>query len=530
MLVGKKYRGQAIDADYDIIIIGSGTAGLALGSLLARNNRKVLVLEQHYTAGGMTHTYRRKGFEWDVGLHYVGDVHRPTSPLRILFDKLTDNTLSWSYLGDCYESFLFPDNCYDIYAGVEQFTEGMVSAFPSEASTLKKYFGLMEQTCLASDSYFAAKVAPLSARSRRSFAGDIKPFSDFAKKTTYEVLSSLTRNQEFMGVLTAQWPDYGLPPRQSSFAMQAMCTKHYLHGANYPVGGPAAISNSLTNAITNRGGLVLCNAEVTEILLTSSGTRGVRLADGTEIPSTTVVCAGGIRSTFLKLLPATTGTQNRYSSRIRSVKPSFSHICLYVGLRGTPQELGLTTKNWWLYPSYDHDSNLAAFRGTAEDTSPYSFVSFPSAKDPTWSSRFPERATAEVMSYATYEQFERWQNTSWNDRGPDYESYKELLTEKLLNDLYTVAPHLRGKVEYRELSTPLSTNHFMKSQRGEIYGVEHSPERFNNYWLRPQTTIPGVYLTGQDVATNGIGGALFSGVLTGSAILAKDCISALIRG
>lgn len=529
MLVGKKYRGQAIDADYDAIIIGSGTGGLALGSLLARNNRKVLVLEQHYTAGGMTHTYRRKGFEWDVGLHYVGDVHRPASPLRILFDKLTDNNLAWNYLGDCYESFLFPDNCYDIYAGIDQFTEGLLNAFPTEATTLKRYFALMEQTCLASDSYFAAKVAPVSAHSRRHFLRDIKPFGDFASRTTYDVLSSLTKNVEFMGVLTAQWPDYGLPPRQSSFAMQAMCTKHYLHGANYPVGGPASISSCLTNAITTRGGQVLCNAEVTEILLNSTGARGVKLADGTEVLSSTIVCAGGIRSTFLNLLPTHTPARKRYESRLRPVKPSFSHICLYVGLRGTPQELGLTTKNWWLYPDYDHDSNLAAFQGAAESISPYSFVSFPSAKDPTWSTRFPERATAEVMSYAKYEEFERWQNTNWNDRGSEYESYKELLREKLLNELYSVAPHLRGKVEYSELSTPLSTNHFMKSQRGEIYGVEHSPDRFCNYWLRPQTTIPGIYLTGQDVATNGIGGALYAGVLAGSAILNRDCLSHLIR-
>jgi all-trans-retinol 13,14-reductase len=519
MLVGKKYRGQAIDADYDVIIIGSGTAGLALGSLLARNQRKVLVLEQHYTAGGMTHTYRRKGFEWDVGLHYVGDVHRPTSPLRILFDKLTDNTLSWNYLGDCYESFLFPDNCYDIYAGVEQFTEELLNAFPTESSALKRYLSLMEQTCAASDLYFAAKVMPVSASSRRHFPESIKAFRKMAQQTTYDVLSTLTKNIEFMGVLTAQWPDYGLPPRQSSFAMQAMCTKHYLHGANYPVGGPAAISNSLTNAITSRGGQVLCNAEVIEILLNSSGARGVKLADGTEIPCPTVVCAGGIRSTFLKLLPHSAVARQRYAARLCSVKPSFSHLCLYVGLRGTPRELGLTAKNWWLYPGYNHDDNLAGFRGNREDTAPYSFVSFPSAKDPTWSERFPERATAEVMSYATYEQFERWQSTTWNDRGSEYESYKEFLAEKLLNDLYTVAPHLRGKVEYSELSTPLSTNHFMKSQRGEIYGVEHSPERFCNYWLRPQTTVPGVYLTGQDVATNGIGGALYSGVLTGSTIL-----------
>jgi all-trans-retinol 13,14-reductase len=36
----------------------------------------VLILERHYTAGGFTHTFTRPGYEWDVGLHYIGEVNR----------------------------------------------------------------------------------------------------------------------------------------------------------------------------------------------------------------------------------------------------------------------------------------------------------------------------------------------------------------------------------------------------------------------------------------------------------------------
>tara|TARA_R110002167_G_scaffold298459_1_gene502762 strand:- start:1351 stop:1485 length:135 start_codon:yes stop_codon:yes gene_type:complete len=38
-----------------------------------------LVLEQHYTAGGFTHVFKRKGYEWDVGIHYIGEVQRENS-------------------------------------------------------------------------------------------------------------------------------------------------------------------------------------------------------------------------------------------------------------------------------------------------------------------------------------------------------------------------------------------------------------------------------------------------------------------
>lgn len=51
---------------YDTIIIGSGMGGLTTGAILAKEGKKVLILERHYTAGGFTHVFKRKGYEWDV--------------------------------------------------------------------------------------------------------------------------------------------------------------------------------------------------------------------------------------------------------------------------------------------------------------------------------------------------------------------------------------------------------------------------------------------------------------------------------
>ena len=67
---------------YDAIIIGSGMGSLTTAAILAKEGQKVLVLEKHYTAGGFTHIFKRKGYEWDVGIHYIGDVQRPTSVVK----------------------------------------------------------------------------------------------------------------------------------------------------------------------------------------------------------------------------------------------------------------------------------------------------------------------------------------------------------------------------------------------------------------------------------------------------------------
>ena len=72
----KSYKQDKIQGNFDAIIIGSGLGGMATAAFLAKEGKKVLVLEKHYTPGGFTHVFTRRGYEWDVGLHYVGEVNR----------------------------------------------------------------------------------------------------------------------------------------------------------------------------------------------------------------------------------------------------------------------------------------------------------------------------------------------------------------------------------------------------------------------------------------------------------------------
>ena len=89
----KKYSKENVKEYYDVIIIGSGISGLSTAALLSMEGKKVLVLEKHFKIGGYTHTFKRKGFEWDVGIHYVGGVHKKKSFNRRLFDKISNNNL-----------------------------------------------------------------------------------------------------------------------------------------------------------------------------------------------------------------------------------------------------------------------------------------------------------------------------------------------------------------------------------------------------------------------------------------------------
>ena len=62
---------------WDAIVIGSGLGGLACAAYLCASGRRTLVLEAHYVAGGNSQVFRReiggRAFEFDVGVHYVGE-------------------------------------------------------------------------------------------------------------------------------------------------------------------------------------------------------------------------------------------------------------------------------------------------------------------------------------------------------------------------------------------------------------------------------------------------------------------------
>lgn len=66
-------------------MIGSGVGGLTAAALLAKAGKRVLVLEQHDQAGGCTHTFHIKGFEFDVGKCGVMDLPSANNKNLALF-------------------------------------------------------------------------------------------------------------------------------------------------------------------------------------------------------------------------------------------------------------------------------------------------------------------------------------------------------------------------------------------------------------------------------------------------------------
>ncbi len=517
-----------LPTEIDTLIIGSGMGALAAGVILAKEGQKVVLLEKHYTAGGFTHIFKRNDYEWDVGVHYIGSVHKDETILKSLFDYITDSKLKWADMGQVYDRIVIGDNTYDFVKGVGDWTDKMISYFPNEEKAIKEYVRLIFEASKASRNFFVEKsFGPFWSKWFGWFMR--RPFLKFSRKTTDEVLRGLTKNEELIKVLSAQYGDYGLPPKQSSFAMHAALVRHYFSGGFFPIGGSSQFVETTVPIINANGGAVLVSAAVEEIVIENNKAVGVKMADGKVIHAKRIISNAGIINTFGKLIPKPIAQQHGLLEQLKSVQPSVAHACLYIGLKGNPDELKLPKANYWIYPAKkSHDQAVADYLADNNADFPVVYISFPAAKDPDWTNRYPGKSTVDIITLLPYDLVAKWEKTRWKKRGEEYDALKEKIAQRLLETLFEKEPQLRDKVDYYELSTGLSTRHFVNYDKGELYGIDHTPERFEQKFLRPGTPIENLYLTGQDIATCGVGSAAFAGLLTASVIANKNFVKVIL--
>ena len=522
-------RSPKLSEKYDTIIIGSGMGSLTAAAILSKEGQKVLVLERHYVAGGFTHIFKRKGYEWDVGIHYIGEVQRPNSITKRLFDYVSDGELKWADMGEVYDRIIIGERSYDFVKDVQKFKEQLYVYFPDEKKAIDTYIDLVFKCTKTARKFYSEKAIP-PFLSKLIGGWMRKPFYKFSDQTTYEVLSSLTKNEELIKVLTGQYGDYGLPPKKSSFTMHASLVRHYFSGGSFPIGGSSEIVKTVDPIIEKGGGTILINAEVDQVIVENNRAVGVKMIDGKSLFAKNIISGAGIITTYKKLLPEHIVKQHRLGEQLQKVQPSAAHSCLYIGLNGSPEELKLPKTNLWVYPEEgDHDSCIDAYLEDDNAPLPVVYISFPSAKDPDWSNRYPGKSTIDIITLVPYDNFAEWEGSRWMKRGEDYEAKKEKIAQRLLDALYKQLPHLKGSVAYYELSSPLTTQHFVNYEKGEIYGIDHTPERFRQRFLKPRTPIKNFYLTGQDIVTAGVAGALFSGALTASVLAKKNVVKKIMK-
>ena len=157
----QKYTSEFQSKKYDAIIVGSGLGGLTTAAILAKEGKKVLVLERHFVAGGFTHVFKRPKYEWDVGLHYVGDLNK-NNMANGIFDYITSTPIQWEPMGEVYDTAIIEGDRYDFVVGEKNQIANLISYFPGEEKAINTYFKLIKSANAASPWFFCEKLLPPS--------------------------------------------------------------------------------------------------------------------------------------------------------------------------------------------------------------------------------------------------------------------------------------------------------------------------------------------------------------------------------
>ncbi len=511
-----------MERTWDVIVIGSGIGGLAAAGFLARvANMKVLVLEKHSERGGLTHVFRRDGASWDVGLHYVGNLQEGTLE-HTLLDFLSGGALRWNRMPDDFERFIYPGFSFAVPSDPARYEARLISHFPDEAAAIHRYFrdirsaerwyvlGIQQQL-------MPAPLAFLLALYRRLGAAK-------ATQTTGTYLERNFRSTELKALLSSQWGDYGLPPHESAFALHALVTGGYFQGAWFPEGGAGRIARTFEQGIEASSGSIRVCQEVTEILIEGGRAVGVKAidrrgADPTEViyRAPVIISDVGARITYKRLLP-TDGEIGERTAKARAYIDALARgvpaVTLYVRLKEPVSTLGIQGENYWINATLDHDSLEEETTRVLAGNPQHVYLSFPSAKS--GDDRFH---TAEIIAALHPEAFAAWRGTVTGRRGPAYAEVKERIAQGFLRLVESVVPGFTALVQYSELSTPLTVEHFTSHPEGRFLGLPGTPARYRSGQLSARSPVPGLYLSGSDVASLGIVGATFGGLAAASKVL-----------
>ncbi|MFC2173740.1 phytoene desaturase family protein [Acidobacteriota bacterium] len=329
--------------EYGAVIIGAGLGGLTAGAKLAREGRKVLLIEQREVPGGCATTFRRKDYSIEASLHGFYGLDDKDLSVKIFNELEVFKNVEFVKAPDLYR---FSNGRHDIvlpndYREVKKI---LVDRFPEEEAGIHKFFnalyGIREETKkLPTERWKMILRAPLIPFKYRNVTLGMK-------NTVGSFLDKVFRNDDLKLILTPNISAYHDDPYALPLAFFAIGqAKLFWGGAHFIKGGSQKLSEHFVRFIEANGGKVILGHLVTKIIKKGKRAIGIefretegRTKDTQEAFGKVIIANAPIPNVVNELLPAEAGESLRVKTKDWEIAPSV--LAVYYGFKKSLRRIG----------------------------------------------------------------------------------------------------------------------------------------------------------------------------------------------
>jgi phytoene desaturase len=453
------------------IVIGAGIGGIAAATHLARRGWQVTVVEKNSRPGGRCDHFVRDGHRFDTGptlfimphvfeaefaalgtpLCELLDLQRVDPSYRLVFDDGSHLTLTSDMKAMCERLEAIEPGSFQGY--LRYMTEGHRHYHLAMARLVNRDFRTAFE-------FFNVGNLPLLFR--------LKPFVGH-----YRNMAGYFAAPRLKTAFTFQDVYMGLSPFEAPATFSMMPYTELAHGVWYPRGGMYQVVQALVELARRAGVEFVFDAEVAQIEVNGTRTRGVTLEDGRRLSADTIVANADLPYVYQQLLP-----KDDLAERLSRKRYSCSTISFFWGVDRPYRELGPHT----LFLADDYRANFESIiRDLTLPKNPSLYVHAPARLDASMAPAGEDTLIAIVpVGHLDENGAQDWGDI--RDRARQH-VFRRLATLGITD----LATHLKFEVSFN----PLSWRKRYNLVKGSTHGLCHNLTQLG--YLRPRNRHPGYH-------------------------------------